>query len=174
MPIFSARICRVFGVLSMISALSAEAAAQPTAVAKFKDWVVFTSQVAGDTICYAATEATDKAPKSANHGDVWFYVTNWKSGRARSQPSLKVGYDLRPELTPAARIGRSNWTLFPAGNEAFAHDEDDARLVRELKRGVGTAHRGGLGAKHGGHVSFFPGRLLCRHRQGRGGLPIEV
>lgn len=115
--------------------LAGEALAAPTAVARFKDWVVFTDQVDGDRICYAATEATDKAPASADHGDVWFYVTSWKSGRARAQPSLKVGYELRDDLAPSARIGRASWTLFSAGNEAFARDEDDPRIVRELERG---------------------------------------
>lgn len=115
--------------------LAGGALAAPTAVARFKDWVVFTDQVDGDRICYAATEATDKAPASADHGDVWFYVTSWKSGRARAQPSLKVGYELRDDLAPSARIGRASWTLFSAGNEAFARDEDDPRIVRELERG---------------------------------------
>ncbi|MEM8635320.1 MAG: invasion associated locus B family protein [Pseudomonadota bacterium] len=126
--------------LSVVSALtylafSASASADPTAVAKFKDWTVFTASVDGQRVCYAATQATDRAPTTADHGDVWFYVTNWASGRVRSQPSLKVGYELRADLAPSARIGRADWTLFSSGNEAFAADEDDPQLVRALKRG---------------------------------------
>ena len=34
-------------------------AAEPTPVATFKDWSVFTRQVDGDLICFAATEAKD-------------------------------------------------------------------------------------------------------------------
>ena len=118
-----------------VFALAGDALANPTAIARFKDWAVFTSEVDGERVCYAATEATDKAPASADHGDVFFYVTSWASGRARSQPSLKVGYDLRPDLAPSARVGRSSWTLFSSGNEAFARDEDDPRLVRAIERG---------------------------------------
>lgn len=115
--------------------LAGEALANPTAIARYKDWSVFTSEVDGERICYAATEATDKAPASAEHGDVFFYITSWASGRARAQPSLKVGYDLRADLAPSARVGRSSWTLFSSGNEAFARDEDDPRLVRAIERG---------------------------------------
>ena len=111
------------------------AIAAPELIYTRKDWSVWQERIGGETICYAATEATDKAPKSADHGDVWFYVTNWKSGRARSQPSLKVGYELRKDLAPSARVGRSTWTLFSSGNEAFARDEDDPGIVRGLKRG---------------------------------------
>lgn len=116
-------------------ALAGEALAAPTAIANYKDWAVFSMEVDGDRVCYAATEATDKAPAAAEHGDVWFYVTSWKSGRVKAQPSLKVGFELRPDLAPSARIGRSSWALFSAGNEAFAHDQDDPRLVRALERG---------------------------------------
>lgn len=123
-----------FAVLAAM-ALAGDALANPTAIARFKDWAVFSTDVEGDKICFAATQATDKAPSSATHGDVWFYVTSWSSGRARSQPSIKVGYDISSNVPPSARIGRSTWTLFASGNEAFAADEDDPNLVRALKRG---------------------------------------
>lgn len=115
--------------------LAPAANAAPTALAKYKDWTVFTETVSGETLCYATTEATDKAPKSATHGDVFFYVSNWASGQARNQPSLKVGYDLREDLPGKARVGRGNWSLFGVGREAFTQDDDDARLVRALKSG---------------------------------------
>ncbi|MEM5515905.1 invasion associated locus B family protein [Henriciella sp. AS95] len=109
--------------------------AAPTAVGRYKDWTVFTETVNGETLCYAATEATDKAPRSADHGDVWFFVSNWRSGKARSQPSLKVGYELRADLPGRASIGRSGWTLYGVGREAFAQDRDDSKIVSALKKG---------------------------------------
>lgn len=131
----NASIVRMTALLLGMCLFCADALAAPEAIARFKDWAVFTNEVDGDRVCYAATEATDKAPAGADHGEVWFYVTNWRSGRAKGQPSLKVGYELRPDLSPSARVGRSSWTLFSAGNEAFARDQDDPRLVRALKRG---------------------------------------
>ena len=115
---------------------AAAAPAEPTALARFSDWRVFTDTVDGERICYAATQAHDKAPRSADHGDVWFYVTSWASGRARNQPSLRVGYELRPDLPSKARVGRSAWSLFNVGSEAFADDDDDRNLVRAIERGL--------------------------------------
>ena len=116
--------------IAVSAALAAPlASASPTAIGRYKDWSVFTDTANGETICYAATQATDKAPRSADHGDVWFYVTNWKSGRARNQPSL------REDLAPKASVGRSSWTLFGVGREAFADDSDDARIVSALRKG---------------------------------------
>jgi len=62
-------------------------------------------------------------------------VSSWRSGKARNQPSLKVGFELRADLPGKARIGRSHWSLFGVGREAFAQDGDDPKLVRQLKRG---------------------------------------
>lgn len=122
--------------LALAAALAAPlASASPTAIGRYKDWSVFTDTADGETICYAATQATDKAPRAADHGDVWFYVTNWKSGRARNQPSMKVGYELREDLAPKASVGRSSWALFGVGREAFADDSDDSRIVSALRKG---------------------------------------
>jgi len=126
---FSIALCAAF----MLASYSAHA--DPEAVAKYKDWTVFTQTVSGETLCYAATQATDKAPRTAEHGDVWFYVSNWRSGKARNQPSLKVGYELRGDLPGKARVGRGSWSLFGVGREAFSSDQDDPQLVDALKKG---------------------------------------
>ena len=128
--------CLALAGLSALALTSIHtAAAAPSVVRQYSDWVVFTEDIGGERLCYAATQATDKAPRTADHGDVWFYVSNWRSGKARNQPSLKVGYELRGDLPGRAKIGRADWSLFGVGREAFAQDTDDAALVRQLKRG---------------------------------------
>ena len=108
-------------VLTLVAALAVPmASASPSAIGRYKDWSVFTDTANGETICYAATQATD---------------TNWKSGRARNQPSLKVGFDLREDLAPKASVGRSSWAMFGVGREAFADDSDDSRIVSALRKG---------------------------------------
>lgn len=126
---------RSISLAGLTAALALPVMADASAIANYNDWTVFSDSSAGETVCYAATQATDKAPKAADHGDVWFYVTNWRSGRASNQPSIKVGYDLREDVPPKARIGRSTYSLFSVGREAFADDSDDARIVGALKKG---------------------------------------
>ncbi len=126
---------RALGLVAVFALLAGAAAAQPTAIAKYKNWSVFTETIGAETLCYAATPATDLAPKATEHGDVWFFVSNWRSGKARNQPSLKVGFDLRADIPGKANIGRSNWPIFGVGPEAFAQDRDDPSVVRALKKG---------------------------------------
>lgn len=111
------------------------AQAQQQAQGQFRDWAVFTEQRGDDLVCFAATRATSSAPTSVNHGDVWYNVSSWRSGQARNQPSVKVGYSFREGSAPRLTIGRSSWTKFAAGNEAFAEDADDPRIVSAIRGG---------------------------------------
>ncbi len=124
------------GFVIALAAAFLPAAAQPSAVGQFQDWAVFTEDRGDDTLCFAATRASTSAPRNVRHGDVWFYVSYWKSGVALAQPSLKVGYDLDTGRTPRLSVGRSQWTLFTAGGEAFASDADDPRIVEAVRRGA--------------------------------------
>lgn len=123
------------GLVIMGLLAAGAASAEPSAVGRFKDWAVFTEEKGGDLLCYAATEANSKAPSSVKHGDVWYYVTTWKSGLARNQPSFRVTYDLKADRAPKTAVGRSSWQMFTAGREAFAEDADDPRIVDALKKG---------------------------------------
>lgn len=103
-------------------------------VGEYKKWTVFKDTVNGEPICYAATRAEDKAPKSAEHGDVVFFVSYFRSS-SMPQASLRVSYDLREDLKASARIGGSVWPLYTVRNEAFANNDDERAIERSLKRG---------------------------------------
>jgi len=129
---------RIIPAIAMaISVMAAvEAAAQPQAVATFRDWSVFVRDVDGDKVCFAATEAKDKSPKSVNHGDVFFLVASWKSGAAKNQPSIMTGYNLKDAPEPTLRIGSDKWQMYVSENEAFIENaSDETRLVRAMRRG---------------------------------------
>ena len=120
-----------------LCASPAALAQEPRAVATFKDWSVFVKDVDGDRICFAAAEASDKSPKSVNHGDVFFLVATWKSGAAKEQPSLMTGYAIDQKPEPTVRIGSDRWEMYSSENEAFIEsgDEED-RLIRAMRRGA--------------------------------------
>ena len=112
-------------------------AAEPQAVATFRDWSVFVRDVDGDKICFAATEAKDKSPKSVNHGDIFFLVASWKSGAAKNQPSLMTGYNLKDAPEPVLRIGSDKWDMYVSENEAFIESAgEETRLVNAMRRGA--------------------------------------
>ena len=130
----------LFAALSFTASLiaaDAALAAKPEPVATFRDWSVFVQNADGDKICFAATEAKDKSPKSVNHGDVFFLVASWQSGAATEQPSLMAGYNFRDGPEPTLRIGSDKWEMYVSDNEAFIESGDDeASLVRAMRRGA--------------------------------------
>lgn len=130
-------------VLAALSGLAASfstgaaVAQQPEAKATFRDWSVFVRETDGDKICFAATEAEDKSPKSVNHGDVFFLIATWKSGVAKEQPSLMTGYSLNAKPEPTLRIGSDKWEMYASDNEAFIEaSSEEGRLVRAMRQGA--------------------------------------
>lgn len=119
------------------TATAAMVQGQPEQVATYRDWIVYKADVGGDTVCFAVSEPTDRDPPSVNHGDVFFSVSTWKSGKAKLQPSLMAGYELRDRPKPLVRIGSNRWDMFSHGDEAFIEtNNDESRLVSDMKRGA--------------------------------------
>jgi len=115
-------------------AAALEASAEVKAVGRFKDWRVFTEGSGRDLVCFAAVDADDAAPRNIDHGDVNFYIATWKSGN-RDQPSIKVGYKLRTDISPLAIVGRDRFRMFASGTEAFIADQKDAAFLAAVKKG---------------------------------------
>lgn len=123
--------------IAAIFSISDGLAQSPRAVATFKDWSVFVRNVDGEKICFAAAEASDKSPKSVNHGDVFFLVATWASGAAAEQPSLMTGYAIDQKPEPNIRIGSDKWDMYSSENEAFIESNDEEqRLLRAMRRGA--------------------------------------
>lgn len=109
-------------------------AAEPQAIAAFKDWSVFVREIEGDRICFAATEAKAKLPAKVNHGDVFFLVATWKSGAATNQPSFMTGYTLKDSPGPSVRIGAQRFTMYASDNEGFIESaRDEQALVAAMR-----------------------------------------
>lgn len=120
---------------ALVTLFSTAIVQEPQPVATYRDWIVYKAQANGETICYAATEPTDRDPSS--NDDVYFAVSSWKSGKASQQPSLLAGYDLRERPEPTVRVGANRWDMYVAGDEAFIEsNNDESRLINAMRRGA--------------------------------------
>ena len=94
-------------------------------------------ETANDRICYIVAEAQDKAPKSVNHGEIFFMVATWKSGLAGGQPSFRAGYNLKDAPAPAIRIGSQKWDMYVSDNEAFIESAAaEQALLAAMRQGA--------------------------------------
>ena len=132
-----ALVLAAFSALAIGFSTSGAMAQQPEAKATYRDWSVFVRETDGDKICFAATEASDKTPKSVNHGDVFFLIATWQSGAAKDQPSLMTGYALNAKPEPTLRIGSDKWEMYSSENEAFIEtSSEEQRLINAMRRGA--------------------------------------
>jgi hypothetical protein len=125
--------------LVLILGLGAPAMAQsePEFRGEYGDWRVFTRAGDDGLVCYTLSRPRDSTPLAYAHGNVYFLVSSWQSGSVEEQPSLLVGYDLRPNSPPEIRVGSSRFGLFSDGQEAFLDDlGDEPSLIREMRRGA--------------------------------------
>ena len=103
----------------------------------YKDWASYSRDVGGDKSCYAITKAKSKSPSSVKHGDIYFMISNWRSGVAFEQPSFLASYPLNPNVAPEAKVGPSKTNFYVAENEAFIDDtSDEKRLVKAMRGGA--------------------------------------
>lgn len=130
------RLCLT--ALVMMLGLGAPAMAQgvPEFRGEYGDWRVFTRTSDDGLVCYTLSRPGDSTPLAYAHGNVYFLVSSWQSGSVSEQPSLLVGYDLRPISPPQIRVGSSRFDLFVDGQEAFLDNlRDEPSLIREMRRG---------------------------------------
>ena len=124
--------------LGLMIGLGAPALAQddPQFRGEYSDWRVFTRTTEAGFACYALSRPTDATPRAHDHGNVYFLVATWQSGAVEEQPSLLVGYDLRPTSPPQVRVGSDRFDMFADGQEGFLDDLDEEdELVSSMKRG---------------------------------------
>ena len=130
------KLLTLTGILVALAFSSELAHAQRTAIGKHKDWNVAMEVFDTDTVCFAATEAIDKSPENVSHGDVWFFVSTFKSiGYERQQPSLHVAYNLREEVPAKLMVGDDGWNMYNIGRTSYARDIDDPNIISALKKG---------------------------------------
>lgn len=124
-------------VLTTLAMPGLAQASEPKLEGTFTDWTVYSRAEGGDKICYAIAKPSVKAPASVKHGDIYFMVSNWRSGAASEQPSFLAGYPLKKNRAPKARVGSSKYDMYAAENEAFIESNSDERgLVKKMRAGA--------------------------------------
>lgn len=128
---------RALFMTTVLLALPATAqASDPRLVGTFGDWATYSRTVGNEKICYVLAKPKALAPRNVRHGDVYFMVANWKSGKAKEQPSLLTGFPLKTNRAPSAKVGRTKVSMYVSQNEAFIESRrNEARLVKSMRAG---------------------------------------
>lgn len=115
---------------------------------KFGNWTLHQSEDAGQKICFAVSEPTEKTPPGANRGKVLLYVSAWTKDGIKTEVSVKQGYPIKPGSEVAVTVGADSFQLFAKDERAFVADQaSELKLVEVMKGGAtltvaGTSARG--------------------------------
>jgi hypothetical protein len=125
-------------IIALWAASAAPAmAAEPKLEGTFTDWSVYSRLEGGDKTCFAVAKPKTKTPSTVKHGDIYFLVSNWRSGVATEQPSLMAGYPLKTTRAPKAKVGATSISMYGQDNEAFIDSSaDEKKLVAKMRAGA--------------------------------------
>ena len=125
------------------------AQAQPTLVSQSGDWAIFQSDAQAGKVCFIISQPKQYDPMPVSrHGDVYFYVSRRPGDNVAGEPSLKVGYEFRPNSQVTVTIGDNSFPFMTTQQYAFPDESVDmASMVGFMRAGsdmrvTGTSARG--------------------------------
>ena len=137
-------MARLVPLMAVLLALAPDAIAQSKAIGRYNDWRVYTEGEGRNMVCFAAVEASDMAPKAADHGEVTFYVAAFKSGAATSQPAVLPAGPKSPSAaqrcgtTPGLPSTKYLRNTSLVSLQTLVSTKKRAKCVREISAGLLT------------------------------------
>ena len=118
-------------------ALAGTASAQAVdLVEKQGSWSIYADQANPKSICFIAAQPLAVEPLGANRGPIFFYISAWPKEGVKAEPSIKVGYPVKPDADTTATVGTDTFKLFVKGERGFVQDpNEELKLVEALKKG---------------------------------------
>lgn len=130
-------------LFAFCAAGAAHAAPTPTSLGAFRDWEAFTVTENDGKQCYALAQPDNSLPQNVRRDPIFFMVTNRPSDSVANEPSIKMGYPLKPEQDVSIEIGSSNFRMFTKGDGAWMSTTDEEKdLVGAMRRGSSMVVKG--------------------------------
>jgi len=116
----------------------APAAAKPTAIDKINDWGVYAAGVGKAKACYVMAEPKERAPKTLKRDPGYVFITQRPGEGVRNEVSVVMGFDVKPDSTPKAEIGATNFAMIAKGSNLWlknpAQEGDFVAALRKSPR----------------------------------------
>jgi len=124
-------------VTALNFALTGGAAAQTVEqVEKQGAWTLYADTATPKAVCFIAAQPQAVEPLGANRGPIFFYITAWPKDGVKVEPSIKVGYPVKPDAEMSVTVGTDSFKLFIKGERGFVQDPtEELKLVEALKKG---------------------------------------
>ena len=99
-------------------------------------WTLYADTATPKAVCFIAAQPQAVEPLGANRGPIFFYITAWPKDGVKVEPSVKVGYPVKPDAEMSVTVGTHAFKLFIKGERGFVQDPtEELKLVEALKKG---------------------------------------
>ncbi len=135
-------------ILALLAAAPAAAGTEVKTLGRFGDWTAYTYQENGHPVCYAASSPVKTEGKVAKRGDAFFLVTHRPEFNDVGVVTVVAGYPFQKDSSATVSVGKARLAFFTRDETAWANDNQDDDMVRQMKRGntmtvAGKAKSGG-------------------------------
>lgn len=120
-------------------------------IGDFTSWSVYQyADEKGAKVCFMASQPSKSAGKYTRRDEVFFLITHRPSQNSKDVSSFVAGYQFKDSSKVSLSIDKKrSFSMFTAGDTAWALDEDDKVLLTSMIRGnsmvvKGTSSRGTL------------------------------
>lgn len=122
-------------------------AADPTSLARHRDWQAYEATEDGKKVCYALTAPQKSEGDYTNRGPAFVMVTRRPAENVYDDVSAIAGYSYKPGDAPEFRVGSKSYAAEPVNDVAWPKSGDVRNLVAAMKAGstlelIGTSSRG--------------------------------
>jgi hypothetical protein len=117
--------------------LAGGAAAQTVdLVEKSGAWSLYADTATPKAVCFLAAQPQAVEPLGANRGPIFFYISAWPKDGVKAEPSIKVGYPVKPDADMSVTVGTDTFKLFIKGERGFVSDQgEEQKLIDAMKKG---------------------------------------
>lgn len=124
--------------LVLAAAFAAPALAQQaTKIGQHNAWGTYSYQSQAGKVCYVLTVPTDKQPKTLDHGDMFFFVSQRPGQQVSYEPQFIAGYNFQEGSKATVTIDKKSFSMFTRGKSAWVENAaEEPVLIAAMKTGT--------------------------------------
>jgi len=125
-----------FSCLIALASIAPAMAQSATKIGQHNAWGTYSYNTKGGKVCYVLTIPTDKQPKTVDHGNVFFFVSQRPGQNVVYEPQFIAGYDLQDKSKVVLTVGNKTFSMFTRGNSAWLENAaEEPQLIAGMKGG---------------------------------------
>jgi len=137
-----ASIFAIFLTGSILGTGASFGAAATKLLGKHQAWDASVRTVGKEKVCYISSLPKKSTGKYKTRGEVSVIVAHWPKRKRWAEVTINAGYRYKKKSEVLVRIAGGDHRLFTEGEQAFAYQNEDAKLLRAMRAGASMAVAG--------------------------------